>query len=89
MQTTGIVLAVLGGLLVGISTLAMSCRATDKASSAAEMFDIFILGGLVSGIRNFFTSVSDGMKNRSSREFPLVVILGIGTVLLTTGFLLM
>jgi len=89
MRTAGLIFAIIGGVLLFGSALALSCIKTKDKLSAAAAFDLFILGGVVGFFRDLFLSIAEGYKNRSSPAFPLLVLFGVSVALLLVGGLLL
>lgn len=89
MYTTGLILAIFGGVLLFASGLALACIKTDDEISAAEAFDLFILGGVIGFFRDLFRSIAEGLRNRSSPAFPPLILFGVSLALLAVGGVLL
>ena len=81
-------MAIIGGVIIFACALALSSIRSDKARSASEIFDIFFLGGLVTFLLDLLRAISDGVQNRSSDAFPLVILLSSGLAIFALGALL-
>ncbi len=89
MHTAGLILVIFGGVLLLGSTLALMCIKTDDELSAAEAFDLFLLAGVITGLRDLFRAITEGFRNRSSPAFPLLVLFGVSVGLLGVGGILL
>lgn len=85
MHTAGLIIAIFGGVLLFGSALALSCIKTNDKLSAAEAFDLFILGGVIGFFRDLFRAIAEGFRNRSSPAFPPLVLFGVSVGLLVVG----
>lgn len=89
MHTTGLILTIFGGVLLFVSAMALSCLKTDAKTSAAEVFGMLILGGAIGFFRDLFRAIAEGLQDRSSAAFPLLVLFTVAVGLLAIGCSLM
>jgi hypothetical protein len=89
MHTIGLILTIFGGVIVFASALGLSCSKTGDKISGAEAFDVFVLGGFITFCRDLFRAIAEGLRNRASATFPLLLLLGCGIGLLILGSFLM
>mgnify|MGYP003381819004 CR=1 len=85
MHTAGMIIAILGGVLLFGTSLALSCIKTNDKPSAAETFDLFILGGVFGFFGDLFRAIAEGFRNRSSPAFPPLILFGVSLMLLAVG----
>lgn len=88
MLITGIVLSVIGGVIIMAGIVALTCMKEDKDGKEEPIFtvfDVFLLGGLFTFLGNFCQAVSKALKERSSPEFALVILITSGIALLVIG----
>jgi prolipoprotein diacylglyceryltransferase len=89
MHTTGLILAIFGGVLLFASTLALACIKNNNKISTAEAFDLFILGGVIGFLCDLFRSIAEGLRNRSSPAFSSLILFGVSLTLLAVGGVLL
>ena len=77
MHTAGIIIAILGGVLLFGTSLALSCIKTNDKPSAAETFDLFILGGVFGFFGDLFRAIAPA--------FPPLILFGVSLMLLAVG----
>lgn len=85
MRTAGIILFCLGGALIFATTLALSRGKPDEKFSGAEVFDIFLLGGAIGFFRDLYHGISEGLRDRSSSAFHLVVLFAASLTIFSIG----
>ncbi len=86
MFVTGIVLAVLGGVIVMAGALALSLmKDSDGEGPCAAALDLLCSAGLFAFLGDFFRAASRAVRKPSSPEFPLVILVASGIVLLAIG----
>jgi hypothetical protein len=75
METIGTIIALLGGVFVFASALALAF-AREESSEVSEWHwgDVFLLGGAISFLRGLICGISDGFTNRKSSNFILTAI---------------
>ncbi len=92
MHTTGLIIASFGGLFLFGSVLALACMPNkndgDKLT-IPQVFDLFFLGGIIGSFLNLLQATKEGLKNRSSPLFPLLVLFGLSIGLFVIGLGLM
>jgi hypothetical protein len=82
-------MAIFGGLFLFGSAFALAVVKTDEKTTASDIFDMFILGGIICFFRGLYRGISEGARNRTSDAYPLLIVMGIAVGLLATGFTLM
>ncbi len=88
MLVAGTVLSVIGGVIVMAGILALNFMKEDGADEGEPIstaLDVFLCGGLFTFLDDFFRAVSKGLKERSSPEFPLVILMASGIALVAIG----
>lgn len=89
MHTTGLIITIFGCVLLSGSLMALACIKSDEDISAAEVFDFFVLGGVIGFFRNLFRAVLEGLRSRSSPAFPPLILFCVSFVLLALGAVLL
>ena len=89
MHTAGLIIAILGGLFLFGSALALSFVRPDERATTRGIFEVFILGGIISFCRNLCRGITLGMRDRSSEAYPPLIVLGVSIGLVIAGFILL
>ena len=82
-------MSIFGVVLLWASAMGLSFAKVEDESSTNETFNDFILGGLVSFLRNLSAAISDGFGDRSSSAFPLLILFGVAIGLVVAGGILL
>ena len=89
METCGIWLLLIGGTLFFVSSIAIGLTQRNSELSAWDLFDVFMLGGLITFFRDLFRGIDEGFEKRSSLAFFLAVLLGVSLLLIVVGIALL
>jgi|TARA_B110000908_G_scaffold155637_1_gene194019 hypothetical protein len=90
MESLGLILAILGGILASLSAIGLAFSRDDSNEVAVwQWADVFLLGGLFSFILGFSRGISDAFRDRSSSSFSLAVVFIISTLVTAVGIWLM
>jgi hypothetical protein len=89
METTGLILAIFGGIFALASAVTLAIAKDDRPEvSAWQWGDIFILGGVISFLLGLARGISDSFHDRSSSAFILSVVFFSSCVITAVGVIL-
>ena len=89
MHEVGMILTILGGLLVWISTLGLVFLKSAEDDKEFDPVDAFVFRGGLSFLDNFICAIREGIRDRSSDAFGPVILLGVSIAILGIGLALM
>lgn len=89
MFIVGLILSIFGGVMLWASAMGLSCSKQKDEISAGEALDVFLLGGVFTFFSYLFCAIADGIRDRSSSAFPLVVLFCVSIVLIIAGIVLL